>query len=270
MWSKSYRINTKQTPKCPILKRKTHLSDLEIINDFISFLKTRGITTKEICQYLVTVSLRPFDICSIGFLEIQKNGKVKITSHFGVDPRDVEVWQEFSLDMHIPANVVLKNNKTVFINTLPDDCQGYELLNVLPMDPDLKTMIGIPVQGIRGASPVAATVYVSNKKIELTNEFELLLKTLSNLVIMRISNEYVKSNQLDLHQEIDEKISKLTNRQKTILELLSQKLTNNDIALKLGYSSSTIRQETIKIYDVLGIRGREDSYLILNQVKDEI
>ncbi|NDI24790.1 MAG: hypothetical protein EBY87_04585, partial [Actinobacteria bacterium] len=43
-----------------------------------------------------------------------------------------------------------------------------------------------------------------------------------------------------------------------ILELIKENLTNADIATNLGYSESTIRQETIVIYRKLGINGRKD------------
>jgi DNA-binding NarL/FixJ family response regulator len=57
-------------------------------------------------------------------------------------------------------------------------------------------------------------------------------------------------------------LTKLTPRQKKILEMLIEKKTNKEIADVLIYSVSTIKQETIAIYDKLGLRGREDSYLL--------
>jgi len=58
------------------------------------------------------------------------------------------------------------------------------------------------------------------------------------------------------------KLSQLTPRQKKILEMLIEKKTNKEIADELIYSVSTIKQETIAIYEKLGLRGREDSYLL--------
>jgi DNA-binding NarL/FixJ family response regulator len=44
--------------------------------------------------------------------------------------------------------------------------------------------------------------------------------------------------------------------------MLIDKKTNKEIADELIYSVSTIKQETITIYEKLGLRGREDSYLL--------
>jgi len=66
-------------------------------------------------------------------------------------------------------------------------------------------------------------------------------------------------------------LTALTPRQKKILEMLIEKKTNKEIADELIYSVSTIKQETISIYEKLGLRGREDSYLLqeyLDAIKD--
>jgi len=50
--------------------------------------------------------------------------------------------------------------------------------------------------------------------------------------------------------------SKMTGRQLQILEGLIEGKTNFEIAGELGYSVSTVRQETIKIYSMLNVTGR--------------
>ena len=50
----------------------------------------------------------------------------------------------------------------------------------------------------------------------------------------------------------------LTKRQRTILTLIQEGLTNSQIAGEIGYSESLVRQETILIYAKLGVRGRVD------------
>jgi DNA-binding CsgD family transcriptional regulator len=50
----------------------------------------------------------------------------------------------------------------------------------------------------------------------------------------------------------------LTERQTEILELVREGLTNVSIAAKIGYSESLIKQETIAIYQKLGIVGRRE------------
>jgi DNA-binding NarL/FixJ family response regulator len=50
----------------------------------------------------------------------------------------------------------------------------------------------------------------------------------------------------------------LTKRQRTIMALIQEGLTNSQIAGEIGYSESLVRQESVLIYAKLGIRGRVD------------
>ena len=51
---------------------------------------------------------------------------------------------------------------------------------------------------------------------------------------------------------------KLTERQEIILLMIKEGLTNISIAERMGYSESLIRQETMVIYQKLGIDGRKE------------
>jgi len=51
----------------------------------------------------------------------------------------------------------------------------------------------------------------------------------------------------------------LTERQMTILKMLAQGMTNPQIAARIGFSDSTVRQETMVIYRHLGANGRRDA-----------
>ena len=46
-------------------------------------------------------------------------------------------------------------------------------------------------------------------------------------------------------------LSNLTPRQRKIFKLMIEKKTNKEIADQIGYSTSTIKQETISIYEIL-------------------
>ncbi len=241
------------------------MKDLEIISDFTIFLQNKGLTIQNICQYLVTVTLKDYGFyCSV-FAEIQKSGQVRVTSHFGADPKVVEAWQDMSLEIKTPVNDCLRENRIVWINTLPNYSQDYELLNLLPTDDRLKTLVAFPLRG--SSHLLGALSILSSKKIELDTEIELLIKSLGHLTALRMEiNSNSKNKSIDSSNGESSisatNLSQLTPRQKKILEMLTEKKTNKEIADELNYSVSTIKQETIAIYEKLGLRGREDSYLL--------
>ena len=51
----------------------------------------------------------------------------------------------------------------------------------------------------------------------------------------------------------------LLRRQNNILNLMREKLTNREIGDELGYSESTIRQETMRIYQILDVDNRRQA-----------
>ena len=53
--------------------------------------------------------------------------------------------------------------------------------------------------------------------------------------------------------------STLTSRQLRILSLMAKGFTNGQIARMLAFSESTIRQDTMKIYRTLEVRGRAEA-----------
>ena len=245
------------------------MKDLEIISDFTIFLQNKGLTIQDICQYLVTVSLKDYGFYCAVFVEIQKNGQVRVSSHFGVDPKEVEPWQDMDFEIKTPVNDCLRENRIVWINTLPNYSQDYELLNSLPADNKLKTLVAFP---LRGSSHLLGAISIlSSKKIELDTEIELLIKSLCHMTALRMeitSNSKPKSKESTNGGSpiSNSNLSQLTPRQKKILEMLIEKKTNKEIADVLIYSVSTIKQETISIYEKLGLRGREDSYLLQEYV----
>jgi DNA-binding CsgD family transcriptional regulator len=59
--------------------------------------------------------------------------------------------------------------------------------------------------------------------------------------------------------------AELTERQLTIMRLLAQGLTNPQIAARIAFSDSTVRQETMVIYRYLGASGRREAARIAGQ-----
>ena len=58
----------------------------------------------------------------------------------------------------------------------------------------------------------------------------------------------------------------LTKRQMIILEMMGRKMTNMQIAKELGYSESTIRHETMRIYALLQASGRREAVVLARKL----
>lgn len=70
------------------------------------------------------------------------------------------------------------------------------------------------------------------------------------------SNSKLRSN-LNYTNDSQNRMIYLNSREQIVFAEIQKGLTNKQIARKLGYSESTIRQDTIKIYKKLNLSGRE-------------
>ena len=95
---------------------------------------------------------------------------------------------------------------------------------------------------------------VFNQVVTSNHETKNYLETISGLVGLQISS--LKRLRVSVDQDSGV-WNLLTNRQHKIVSMMSEGMTNHQIADELGYSQSTIRQETIKIYETLGVPGRK-------------
>jgi len=60
-------------------------------------------------------------------------------------------------------------------------------------------------------------------------------------------------------RSLTESASELTPRQKTVLLLMSRGMSNTQIAFRVGYSESTVRHETMAIFNHFGVAGRHEA-----------
>lgn len=82
------------------------------------------------------------------------------------------------------------------------------------------------------------------------------VETIFNLIGMQAS----AISRRDKSKDPLDKISQiLGRRQREILKLIADGMTNAQIDSELGFSESTIRQDTMKIYEALGVTGRKEA-----------
>lgn len=93
----------------------------------------------------------------------------------------------------------------------------------------------------------------TNLSLNVTKIVDSSVANFNNNGASLISNNFQNSNN-KFAQNSNAPI--FTQRQLEILQALIEGKTNYDIASELGYSVSTIRQETIKIYSLLNVSGR--------------
>ncbi len=100
------------------------------------------------------------------------------------------------------------------------------------------------------------------KKMENTDRITQEIEDLAQLISLYISLRFLDSMNHNgshpnhRHNHAHNGQVHLTERQRLVLVGIVMKKTNNAIASELGYSVSTIRHETMRIFEILGVSNR--------------
>ena len=246
----------------------TSTSDyLQHVTKFITFLTTTGLTLEEILRHMVLVVFSPLNAEAILIRQLNDQNQAVLVETWGIPLENLHGYPvAYSLNERYPSTDTLRFRSTTWINSLPDWGNDYPLLKELKYDTGAKSYICFPIE--RAGTPVAALGVFSRDQIQPNAEIEAFLKAVGNLFSMYMFRQDSKAQELlrirgkHTSPEVESTANELTERQQVILSLISENRTNLAIGELLGYSESTIRQETMKIFTKLNCTGRKEAAAI--------
>lgn len=199
-------------------------------------------------MFLALRTLSSFKTIHLYVGALDQNGTVNKLASFGVTDEDSEYFNTFSLNYRIPFCESVKCDKTIFLESGAKFLDQYpDMTRLTNMTKDWSSTVSWSMPRYGGCAAFF-TEHVPCKKE--TKEFFNNLGAILALYLTLDKTSTVNSHE----NKPDEKT--LTKRQKVILELIEKGMTNSDIAERIGYSTSLVRQETVQIYSVLQVTGR--------------
>jgi len=229
---------------------------------FMEFLVTEP-TPHEICQHLVlTWPIEPAAVFA-GIRLVASDATMTMTGYFGASAERIQPFLTTSLWEDSPSSRAVKE-RTPFI--LPDR-RTIELDDpeISSNHPDLRALIAVPLLTSFSAIGTVEVIFTEDLRSAFeTSEFLTLCCHALTLFSTRMvvgngfavgnSNDHIKDN-----AESTQELCRLSQRQLSILHLMSLKFTNQSIAMRLGFSESTIRQEAMKIFTYLNVQTRKQA-----------
>lgn len=235
---------------------------------FVNFLSLNDHPLDIVLSHLVHRVLDDLSATSIVVFSLNRRNQADVEGEFGL-PEDM--WEKYpsmiSVFDNYPITDALRNRKTVWINTLPDWGDEYPLLQ--PYHGKERSFVCMSME--KSGTPVASVGIFMLPTIELDAEIDAFLSTIVNLLSLYLyrnidTPEHLRSSSKKSSINMSNvQNQKLSERQMLILRMIADSRTNVLISELLGYSESTIRQETIKIYAKLGCNGREEAARIYRE-----
>ena len=218
-----------------------HLHKLLIITQILATKPT----LEQLCHFLSDNHCPSGEVSRVYFAKISKNNSLTIEAAHGFEPENCYVGKEFPIEMGRPSGrSILENNLIIEVNT-PEYYVKYPAIRNQPIPYPWNSQVSIPIND--------NYFMQCGRYADMAEGDEIFYQNLQSLMQIYFS----KIGKVSL--EIGDLFGKpLTPRQDEILNLMRAGKTNEEIAAKIGYSSSLVKQETMLIFSKLGISGRRD------------
>ena len=218
------------------------------IRKFIEWMSFHP-SMEDIPRALATDYLTEFGVKGIRFGLLSSDDSILLLGQYGYP--DAMAWHNrtiSSAEWHaiVAPDVQLivaasgqkwTNDSLYFANTLRDHgvVQGYLIVEFI--------------------TPISAAD--KQKVSEAIDELCMPIALYLSFQIRRSPNQAISIN--SLHDSRDSGDAQLSARQLSILRGMVEGKTNHELAMELGFSVSTVRHETMRIYQALGVSDRKEA-----------
>jgi len=218
-------------------------------------------TLDDVAQYVVLDVFREHRPRSALISVFDSTGSVTAAGSFGLSSDVVRALRRMSLWDRAPSIDAIRDGEPVVLNDRQALLTEYPWLENHDglLNPTMVWPLTLGTQRLGSlqvhfAEPISETA--------VAPIFAATAPSLGLYVSLRAAQQEVpeqngKESSARIHNgEVE---TELSPRQVRILHLLAEGLTNPQIAARIGFSDSTVRQETMAIYRFLGADGRRDA-----------
>jgi DNA-binding CsgD family transcriptional regulator len=264
-------------------RRRDDVTNSRAMLDMVRFLMTRP-TCDQIAQHLVLNLLNAHKPRAVVISLFGGDGSLHAVGAFGIAPAMLEAYKTLSLWDSSPMSDAVRSGEPVLLETSAAVEERYPWLGTpeTPYDPMAVWPLSLPSQRV-GALQLLLTESPDEQSLrsDLTGVSAVLALYLSLLTSVAQSPERAAAalERDDRHSHPAASLSliegsgqdgsalpsrrpvpgSLSDRQLRILGLMAKGLTNSQISKRVGFSESTVRQETMAIYRYFGVGGRREA-----------
>ena len=228
------------------------------ISTFIEFLNNINISIQDLTKFLALKTFNSYGAFAVYMMRLNTEAQLELMDSFGQTDEQRTGWRVIPLSQEVPATDAVKEDRLIWIADHADWEHFYPHLIEYPDSTNLRTLINAPLY-MTGA-PIGVLGVMCEKEVKPAPEDISFVDIISGLVSLHVSKQQNRNIQLE------ERGAYLTKRQVTIIDMMSRQMTNMQIARELGYSESTVRHETMRIYETLQANGRREAVALARKL----
>jgi DNA-binding CsgD family transcriptional regulator len=234
---------------------------IELLRDFINVVGNDP-DPSTLVSNIALRTLAHLDCRGVILGVIRHEGFLDLIGTYGYPDELTDPYKKIPLWTPLPITDATRTGKPIVLTSVDAMIEKY------PHYPDPQVGEKIAISSfpiISGSSVIGAIGFTS--VIAPSPNFMSSPATESFLALCGIYLQNWKSK-LNNPESLDFDLTKqaLTTRQKKIIKYFSEHLTTDQIAERLNFSPSTIKQDIIKIYELLGVHSRDHVLEIMKKV----
>gem|GEM_PF-831151 len=269
------------SPEAILRRRRDDFANSRIMFEMVRFLMTKP-SSDQVAQQLVLGLMNEHHSKGAVISVFEQDGTLRVIGSFGMSPLTLKACSDLSLWDASPMTDALRHGEPVILPTAQAVEQRYPWLGnpQHPHEPLATWPLALPSERIgavevifsESPDPEPLRSDVAGVAAILALYFSLVAKRpggfagADTLEMPRITGNGHLGNHGGhrMSAEVDDArvIRALSERQLQILGLMAKGLTNGQIAARVGFSESTVRQETMAIYRFLNVGGRHEAVRI--------
>lgn len=225
---------------------------LSRLSSLIDYALDSSTTLSKVCEHLVTDTLVACDCHRVSVRRVDGDGTLRTVASFGVDAEIPAGCEGAPFVSDHPSNLAIESGALVTINfdslPTPRNQQGKGRTRC----PEISNVIAYPLD----ERHVLEIAFGSSSL--LSPQIRLLMGVVGSVVAASLRLRGAEPRPAPAALALEGARS-LTERQLRILAFMTEGLSNFQIAQRIGYSDSTVRQETMRIYAALGFKNRVEA-----------
>ena len=217
---------------------------------------------ESIARVLALRVLSRFDVYGVAVVALDAQGQYRVLSSFGYNDQEIDSLNNTGIAWQTPLASAMREGRTIWFDAR-DESSWQEFPDMrsrkIPIHPEIESTIAMP---IGYEVPVAGLLITLRGRLhdrpqEVQRRF---FETLAAILGIVVDGSRVRTELLSRGTRPPApKDGDLTERQVAILRLIAEGKTNKAIGSRLGYSESTVRHETMRIFRVLGVASRSQA-----------
>ncbi len=209
-------------------------------------------TPEILASHLALKILANLDCRGVILGVVQREGFLDLVGTYGYPNSSTEPFIRMPLWNPMPITDAVRTGEMIVFNTPKELVDRYpHLENVATAESAITVSAPIKFRN----TVIGAVGFTSMKPP--TNGYENSPTTDAILAICGIYLKNFLNKKGDNERDYSHATKSLTERQKQIISLFKDDLTTDQMADRLKYSSSTIKQDIIKIYSICGVNSRQ-------------